>query len=426
MYFLRKLCPYLTACSALLSPIQAGTQQAHSDLTVDDLVAGALAANPELTLYREEIDAARGGRWQAGRWANPEFTLEVGQKRVRDWAGGTSAEGLAWAASIAQPIEFPGRLALRKAIADRDIELAQLGVEHFQRVIENRVRTLAYALYATHTALNAADTVAYQTRELAEAVLSREPGGISPLLESRILQNSHLQLQHRHREAQVAYQQVLIELNQLRNVPPDTPLRLSEPELKLPAAPPNTSLVHRAWRHAFEARARQVELEQQGFRLRLSENERYPAVTLIPFFSQENAADRETVAGLGISVPLPIWDQNTGNIQTSRARLRQAEAATHVMRRELERRVIALALNYTASRDALLALDPGLLDSLHEASQLADRHYRLGAIPVGTYLEVQAAYLDTLDTLLTLRRQAYEAQLELELLTGPFPPNNAP
>ena len=68
-----------------------------------------------------------------------------------------------------------------------------------------------------------------------------------------------------------------------------------------------------------------AELAQQGFKVALSKNERYPAFAVGPYYSQENAADKEQQVGVGISVPLPFWDRNTGNIEKSRAREQQAK-----------------------------------------------------------------------------------------------------
>jgi outer membrane protein TolC len=51
-------------------------------LTLDVLVAAALAQNPELKFYQAELLAARGGRQAAG-WTNPEIAGGIGQKTVR-------------------------------------------------------------------------------------------------------------------------------------------------------------------------------------------------------------------------------------------------------------------------------------------------------------------------------------------------------
>ena len=96
-------------------------------MSIDSLVAQALANNPEIKFYAGEIVAAKAGRRIAGRPKNPELDLDIGQKRSSE--GGFSAEGLAYSVSLAQPIEWPGRIGLRKSIANGDVRLAELGLD---------------------------------------------------------------------------------------------------------------------------------------------------------------------------------------------------------------------------------------------------------------------------------------------------------
>jgi cobalt-zinc-cadmium efflux system outer membrane protein len=58
------------------------------------------------------------------------------------------------------------------------------------------------------------------------------------------------------------------------------------------------------------------------------------------------------------------------------------------------------------------------MTKFREAADLADRHYRLGAVPIATYLELQNSYLDALDALFSTQREALEAGLKLQQLTG--------
>src|SRR5687768_6640736 len=91
-------------------------------VTLDALVAETLEQNPELKFYEVEILGAKAGRKTAGLPANPELSGSVGQKRVT--GSSLSAEGVAWSVSVLQPFEWPGRIGLRKAIANQDVELA--------------------------------------------------------------------------------------------------------------------------------------------------------------------------------------------------------------------------------------------------------------------------------------------------------------
>jgi len=62
--------------------------------------------------------------------------------------------------------------------------------------------------------------------------------------------------------------------------------------------------------------------------------------------------------------------------------------------------------------------NPKVAEQLREAAALADRHYRLGAVPLATYLEVQSSYLEALEAIYATQADALNAQAEIELLTG--------
>lgn len=127
-------------------------------ISIDRLVTTTLAANPELKFYEAEIQAAKAGRRVAGRLPNPELSFDVGRMRVA--GSDATAEGLAYAATLAQPIEWPGRLGLRKAIANGDITLAELGLARFRSYLSGRVRVLGFALSMQQQKAEAAAEVA--------------------------------------------------------------------------------------------------------------------------------------------------------------------------------------------------------------------------------------------------------------------------
>lgn len=385
-------------------------------VSLDALVAEALEKNPELNFYKAEIAVAKGERRQAATYPNPEISGDVGRKRAT--GGGLSAEGMAWSVSVQQPFEYPGRLALRKAVANRQIELAELGYAQFQAALAARVRTVGYGLAAAQQKAAVAQQVAQRGQELAEVIVQRDPAGITPLLETRIIEGSVIVAKRRAalaaRDAQVA----LYELNQLRGAPLSSAVAVTNGELKFPEPIAVEALVSTARTNNFEIRSREVELAQQGLRVDLSKNERWPTVTVGPFYSQEKAAETERVVGVGVSMPLPLWNRNTGNIEASKARAQQAEASFFVTLRQVEKDVRERAAAYNAFVDQMSFWRTNALEQLREAAELGDRHYRLGSLPVATYVELQEKYMEATEAILDTQREALESRQQLELLTG--------
>jgi cobalt-zinc-cadmium efflux system outer membrane protein len=392
---------------------------ATNTATLDNLVAETLAQNPELKFYEAEIAAAKGGRRTAGVLANPEVSGSVGNKTTR--GGGVDAEGLAWSVSVAQSFEWPGRLGLRKAIANRDIEMAELGYARFKIALAGRVRILAYGLFAAQEKAAAAGEVAERFKALREVLVQRDPAGLTPLLETRVIEATELTMQRKATDAILARQSALLELNQLRGVAPGTPLAVSETPLMFRSVESPETLTALAGTNNFELRLRTMELAQQGFRVGLAKNERFPSISIGPTISEEDAGDRERIIGVGISLPLPLWNRNKGNIETAIARRMQAEVSLNLASREVERKVVETALTYETKVREMTNWRPDSVAHFREAADVADRHYRLGAVPISTYVELQKQYLDAVESLLDTKKEALEAAQNLELLTGLTP-----
>lgn len=392
-------------CSLLAEPV-----------SLDALVEQALTDNPELRFYEAEIGVARGERRTAGAWANPESSSEIGRKRLR---GDAAAEGTAWAVSVAQTFEWPGRVSLRKAIANRQIELAHAGLDQFRSALAAQVRQKGFALYGAQRRQAAAEEVAARGEELVATLVQREPAGVTPLLETRAIEATVIKLRRDALEASREAKAALFELNALRGRPISQPLEITGAVVDLPDIAPVEELLRRAWRGNFELRQREIELAQQGFRLRLAENEAWPSISLGPQFSQERpGSEKESIAGIGVALPLPLWNRNEGGIQAANSRLAQADASLKVTLRDLERKIRDNAAAYEQLRKELSRLNPGTVEQLREAAIVADRHFRLGAVPLVTYLEVQKSYLEALNAIFATQGDALNARAEIDLLTG--------
>lgn len=404
---------------ALLIPCAASTVvMAAEPVPLDALVAETVAKNPELKFYEAEIAAAKGGRMAAGEWANPELSSELGNKRVRDLGGNKIGDGPVWSVSLSQTFEFPGRINLRKAIAGRQIELAQLGLEQFRAALAIRARTLGYQLLAAQQRAEAAQEVAKRFQDLLAVLVQRDAAGVAPMLETRIIEASAFTLNRRASEARIAARNAQFELNQLRGLPVSTPVEVERTDIPLKTAPSVEVLMAMARERNFYIRARVAELEQQGLRVQLNQNERWPTVTVAPYVRGEQANDRQREFGLGVKVPLPLLNRNAGNIVTAKARELQAEVALNVALREVERKVAGNRVAYEIFIAEMAKWPADAAEKFRDAARKGDENYRLGALPIATYTELQKQYLDAVDALLSTQADALEARQQLELLSG--------
>jgi outer membrane protein, heavy metal efflux system len=386
--------------------------------SLDSLVAETFARNPEINAYRAEIAAAKGARRTAGEWRNPEVTTDLGAKVVRNFDGNSLGNGALWTVALSQTFEYPGRIALRKAIANRQIALAELGLEGFKAALAARVRSVAYRIGLSEAKAKAANEVSSRFDELLSILSQRPAAGVAPQLDVRIIEANAIALKRRPIEAQREIQSAIYELNQLRGAKTEAPLRLPATDMKLTSIPTVSALQATARARNYDIRTHVMELEQQGFKVKLALNERWPAIQVGPFAHNERADTNEYQFGVGMTVPLPLWNRNAGNIETEKARAAKAQAELTTVVREVERKIADAAFIYQSRRDESDKLQMSILPQMRDAADLADRNYRSGALPIATYTEVQKQYLDSLDAFAIAQTAAIESRQQLEQLTA--------
>jgi outer membrane protein, heavy metal efflux system len=386
--------------------------------SIASLVAEAYQKNPNVRFYEQEIAAARGERHTAGTWPNPDLSGQIGGKVYNSLGGQYLGTGPVWTVSLTETLEFPGRVSLRKAIADKQIALARIGLEQFRLSLRNQIELLCYRLLAAQDRATAAREVAQRFHDLIAVLVQREPAGPSPLVEMRILEGSAATLNRRATQAQIELESVKFELNLLRGVSMNLPVEVARQNVNLPTLPGSGQLVARAGERNFDLQTRRTELERQGIRLRLVQNEQWPSVKLGPYTAGEHVVDSKREVGLSLSMPLPFWDQVRGTEDVARARLNQAEVSLDTARRDVERKIITAAESYKKELKKLGENTPQLLGQLRDAAKLADDNYRLGVLPISTYTEIQSQYLEGIDAVLNSRLDALRNLADLEYLSG--------
>jgi len=250
-------------------------------------------------------------------------------------------------------------------------------------------------------------------------VLQQRPAaGVAQQADVRIIEASAISLKRRPLEAQREMQSAIHELNQLRGASVNSPLAPPDVDLTLRPLPQVATLLFTARERNYDIRTRVFEFEQQGYKIRLALNERWPAVRVGPFAHNERADTNEYLFGITASLPLPLWNMNTGKIESEKARAAKVEAELTALVREVERKVADAEFVYRSRREESNDLQKSVLPQMREAAETGDRNYRDGAVPLATYTELQKQYLDSIDAFTAAQAAAIEARQQLEQLTA--------
>jgi cobalt-zinc-cadmium efflux system outer membrane protein len=387
--------------------------------TPDQLVAEALTHNPELKATEAELEAARGIRLQAGLWKNPDISGSYAWRQVR--SPGANNDGFSDQLSITQTFEFPGKATLRKAIADQDVALGEIGLTQFRSALAGRVELLAYRYGLAEQNREAADLVVARSRALIALLNKRPKAGLQAMFDAGILEGNLEDLAVTQHDLALEASSSLSELNSLRGWPLQTPLKVILPA-HLPSLPNSLDrLLMASLSSSPILQMREMDLKKARLQVKASKLDPAPDFAIGPFYSLDKAGDHDQKIGASITFPLPVWNQNQGNIANSKAALTKTEATQEQARRDLELSITKIYQSRQLLDAQMSQAKPELLQNLAQLADMADRQYRLGAINLTTFLEVQRQFLSTAKSVRQTVLDANSLNLDLQLLTGTMP-----
>ncbi len=388
-------------------------------LSTEELVAEALANNLELRSYEAELAAARGERRQAGMWKNPELEGTYAYRRVSDPQEILVGEGVSRGLAIVQTFEFPGKGSLRKAMADQNIRLAELGVQQFRQALAGQIRSLSIQWVLLSENAQATAELSERSQALLHLLEARPIAGPVKLLEFRAIQGSLTELHFTARDLRQRQEEIRIQLNSLLGRPPQQEFRMRE-EIGTPAFPIGDIPAFMATGEGnnLQLRMRNLEVERAAKALNAAELEMAPDFKVGPYFSQETAGEDAINVGGVLAMTLPLWDWNQGGIDTARARQEKAHWLKQDAARQVRMTIYQRIRAYTLAREHLEATPKRDIILLDQSAGLADRQYRTGGAGIQLLLEVQRQYLAALRTRNESLLEAWQSWLDLDLLTA--------
>lgn len=188
-------------------------------LTVDAVVAYALAHNGDLLAARIEIEAARGLVRQARLRANPAVEIN-GSRQIPPGKDNTiMVAGML-------PLELGGRRAARITVAERELELRERAVADRERMLAAEVRSKFGQSLAEILKLGFTEDLLANSQRGYRLVEARVvEGRTAPLEQNMVLvEVNRLRSIRETNEGRVEI--ALLELRNLIGMPPNEPLRL--------------------------------------------------------------------------------------------------------------------------------------------------------------------------------------------------------
>lgn len=381
--------------SCLLS--WTGTVAAASStpaLTMDQALQTAFANNPDLAAAQWDIGIAQGDRQQAGLIPNPEVSWE---------AEDTRRNSRTTTVMINQPIELGGKRGARIDVASRAQDAAGIELERKRNVLRADV---IQAFYSASTAQQRL-SLSRQSLELAERGVRVAQGRIdsgksSPVEGTRAeVQRSEVRLELRRaeRDEASAWQR----LAQVMGAPLPTFVSVADTGRSMPEVPPATRLLARI-EDTTELRLAKLQIDQREASLGLEKAQRIPDLT-VSVGSQYSELERERVNVVGLSMPIPLFNRNQGNILAAARRTDQARDLRNASELRLRTEIQTTLDQWLTANTEIQSFDRSILPAAQSAVDTATRGFEMGKF---NFLDV----LDAQRTLISARSQYIQAIAE--------------
>lgn len=392
-----------------------GEEPLTNNATLDHLIAVALKRNPELRIFEAGVAAARGDVITAQTWQNPELGSAYRVGRLSGGGQPTSVEWVHGQLGLGQTILFPGKRTLQRAAAEKSVQGRQLALGGFRSQLAIQVRRGYYVLLAAQQVIPLREQRLRLAKTFVEGAKRRVEAGVAPEFEATKAEVEVVNAQAALRLAQAQAVTARAALNTLLGRKPNESLSVTgalSPDVRLPD---ERILLEQTLARNPSLKIQASEVERTGLNLQLARKSRYPDFTVGPNYESEPGLQ---IFSVGLSLPLPLWDQKKGPIATATAEQQQALAELERLRQEIFRNVTSAVQNLAAAKETLANYTPEFLERLKAALDAAGQSYGEGRTPLLLFLETQRTYFETQASYFESLQRLYESQAELESAVG--------
>lgn len=384
----------------------------QSSLTLEDAFARALLDAPAMQAADQARFGAEAGVRQADRAVNP--TVEFATENFGGWSAYQWAGRAETTLSFSQTLEMGGDREARVGLAQTDISAARADAGITRADLLFSVESAYITAQTTAADLVVALERLEVAKEIAATVERRVEAARDPLMASSRAQALLAEADIAVTSARLLDEAARGQLASYWGGSADFTVDLTG--FSIVATAPKAS---RSFEESPEIARAKVEADRASATIAVerARAETDPTVSAgLRYFHEFD----EAAFVVGVTIPLPLWDQNTGGIERAEAQRSQARYEIEALRRNVERQIASTTSQVGIARAEIEAIDARLLPTAQQALERARAGYAAGAFSYLDVLDAQRVLVDA-----QLRRNSalgsyHRARAALARLTGAY------
>ncbi len=404
-------CTLILFASILADPVLA------ESVTLASVPAKVRAANPSLAAARLRIEEARGRLLGTGRLQNPELSaFALSDRRFDETKTGLSLD---------QKFPVTARLRLEKSLSQQLVTAAQLEVQDAERLLIAEAQALTVKLLSIEQqrALRMQQTELAQ--KLSSFAASRAAAGEISALDAA--------------QAQVDSQRLLLEGNKLETARVSLIGEL-KPKLGVAAndslsiigdLPAATMPGCASWERRADY---QLALVNEGVArggMDLAKSKKWEDITVGLLWEGErmedapNGLENTGFIGLKVSIPLPFWNKNQGEIAEKSAAAQRANLETKALVAGITNEAAGARAEMEANVKLATETKEKLLPLVLQQTERLENAYQTGQTDLLTVLRAREQRLQLEAAVIDAVRDFHLARIRYEAATGKHAPASA-
>ena len=396
----------LCVCPAAWSQSQPPAAPVERSITLQQALEMAARQNLDLMAARQRRAFALGGLHAARELPNPSVDYEV----TRDAPHHILL--------FTQPLEIGGQRSHRTDVARQEQSLTDIEITGVERQVRRAVREAYFGVAGMRAETERRARVLELARRLHEIAQQRFQAGDIAQLE---VNQAQLEVARGEVELRVARQQETVSqqrLSVLLNEPPDTIWKPLTPLQEMGATPPEAELVARACQSNSELAHLTQELRVEQSRAGLLRAERVPDLNVTAGGVFDAPGEFRAGAHGGLTMNLPIFSRNQGELEQSSAQQRYLEMQYAAVRRTVAGEVEAAYSEWEARKSEVELYRETLRPAAQRVEQQAEESYRAGKVNLLTVLDAQRSVQEIEKNYLESLSAMHNAFAALEEITG--------
>jgi len=362
-------------------------QAIPEELTLDDALEILRERNPLLSSERQREMAAAGELEQARKLPNPTFSLET--ESFDAIQGDPAARELFL--SVQQPILLGGKRGKRSELAGALLRAARNDVRAFERELSYRLKVVYALLVRAQSDLELANQILGDFDRVVQLSRIRYERGEMAGGELRRIETEKLRFLEDQVAPEISLESARAEILGLLGMPEyEGPFRVAAPPRFEGELGDVATLVDEAVASRPEVMAQLDRREAARWDVDLQKALGAPDIA--PFVGYQRQSDpgldaRASFVNFGVSVGLPLFDRNQGEVSRARAGWRREEELERAVRDQVVVEVRQARETYLRQQRLLTLFEDTYLRTARQAKDIAEAAYRMGGETLINFLD---------------------------------------